>query len=148
MAKSEEYRLVQDKSGVIWDLMLYLPMVIGLGLGAVMFWYQQNQGMTYLLFFLACFFFYQGLHRVLGRLIMLPGNPKILDVSKRAVILSLKNGQKIELIKNLRFYSEAKSIALTGMDSSGASRQYVFHKGQFENENEFKKVAAALRIFS
>jgi len=148
MAKSEEYRLVKDTRGVKWDIMLYFPMVVGLGLGAAIFWHQANQGLTYLLFFLACFFFYQGLHRVLGRLIMLPGNPTVVDVSKRAVTLSLKNGQKIELIKNLRFYSEAKTIALTGMDSGGARRQYIFHKGQFEDESQFKKASAALRIFA
>ena len=148
MAKSEEYRLVKDKNGVMWDAMLYVPMVTGLALGAAIFWHQSNQGMTYLLFFLACFFFYQGMHRILGRLIMLPGNPTMLDVSKRVVTLWLKNGQKIELIKNLRFYSEAKTIALTGMDSGGASRQYIFHKGQFEDESQFKKASAALRIFA
>jgi len=148
MAKSEEYRLVKDKNGVIWDAMLYFPMVVGLGLGAAIFWHQSNQGLTYLLFFLACFFFYQGTHRILGRLIMLPGNPTMLDVSKRMVTLWLKNGQKIELIKNLRFYSETKTIALTGMDSGGARRQYIFHKGQFEDETQFKKASAALRIFA
>lgn len=148
MAKSEEYKLVSDKNGVIWDAMLYLPMVVGLALGAAIFWHQTNHGMTYLLFFLACFFFYQGIHRILGRLIMLPGNPTVMDVSKRVVTLWLKNGQKIELIKNLRFYSETKSIALTGMDSGGAKRQFVFHKGQFEDETQFKKASAALRIFA
>jgi len=148
MAKSEEYRLVKDKNGVVWDAMLYFPMVVGLALGAAIFWHQSNQGLTYLLFFLACFFFYQGLHRILGRLIMLPGNPTMLDVSKRVVTLWLKNGQKIELIKNLRFYSEAKTIALTGMDSGGARRQYIFHKGQFEDDAQFKKASAALRIFA
>ena len=148
MAKTEEYRLVKDKNGVIWDALLYVPMVTGLALGAAIFWHQSNQGLAYLLFFLACFFFYQGLHRILGRLILLPANPTMLDVSKRMVTLWLKNGQKIELIKNLRFYSESKTIALTGMDSGGASRQYIFHKGQFEDETQFKRASASLRIFA
>jgi len=148
MAKSEEYRLVKDKRGVVWDALLYVPTLFGLFLGSAIFWHQANQGLAYIFLFAGCFISFIASNRILGRLIMLPGNPTMLDVSKRVVTLWLKNGQKIELIKNLRFYSESKAIALTGMDSGGARRQYVFHKGQFEDEAQFKKASAALRIFA
>ena len=60
MAKSEQYILHQDKGGVVWDLIMYIPTVGGLAVGAFIFWYQPNHNLAYLLSFLACFFFYQG----------------------------------------------------------------------------------------
>ena len=150
MAKVETYQLGQDRKGMIWDLLMYVPTVTGLGAGAAIFWYKPNTPLAYLLFFLACFFFYQGLHRVLGRLAVLPNAPVSLDVSKLGVVLCLKNGSKIELVKNVRYFSDyaGKSFGLTGMDSGGAKRQYVFHKGQFASEQEYKKIGGALKVFA
>lgn len=150
MAKSEVFELMQDRKGVTWDALMYVPTVLGLGTGAFMFWYDQNQGMSYLLFFLSCFFFYQGVHRILGRLMMLPQSPVSLDVSKQRVSMKLKNGEIIELVKNLRYYSDhaGKSFGLTGMDMMGAKRQYVFHRGQFVDGAAYGKVGDALKAFA
>ena len=150
MAKSEVFKLSADNKGVTWDAMMYIPTVAGLGIGASIFWYDQNQGLAYLLFFLACFFFYQGVHRVLGRLLILPQSPVSLEVSKQRVSLSMKNGESVDLIKNVRYFSDhaGKSFGLTGMDMMGAKRQYVFHKGQFADDAAFGKVGAALKVFA
>lgn len=150
MAKSEVFELGQDRQGVIWDALMYVPTVGGLGAGAFIFWYDQNQGLAYLLFFLSCFFFYQGLHRVLGRLLLLPQSPVLLDVSKLRVLLKLRNGETIELVKDVRYFSDhaGKSFGLTGMDLAGAKRQYVFHKGQFADVAAFGKVGALLKVFA
>lgn len=150
MAKSERYQLDKDRKGVTWDLLMYIPTVSGLAIGASIFWYQPNHALAYLLFFLACFFFYQGLHRVLARLILLPSAPVSLDVNKQRVILELRNGKKVELVKNVRYFSDTvgKSFGLTGLDASGARRQYVFHRGQFADEGDYKKIGGTLKVFA
>lgn len=150
MASKPLFELNQDRLGISWDLLMYVPTVAGLGIGAAIFWYGQNHGLAYLLLFLACFFFYQGLHRVLARLMILPGSAVSLDVSKQRVLLKLRNGNHIELVKNVRFFADTagKSFGLTGMDMSGARRQYVFHKGQFASEEAFKQASAALKVFN
>ena len=150
MAKSENFELGQDRKGVIWDAMMYVPTVLGLGTGAFIFWYDQNQGMSYLLFFLSCFFFYQGVHRILGRLMMLPQSPVSLEVSKQRVSMALRNGETIELVKNLRYYSDhaGKSFGLTGMDMMGSKRQYVFHRGQFADGAAYGKITDVLKVFA
>ncbi len=150
MAKSEQYNLSRDKSGVIWDLLMYIPTVGGLGVGAFIFWYKPNHGLAYLLFFLSCFFFYQGLHRILERLMVLPSSPVSLDVSKQGVSLSLRNGDAVDLVKNVRYFSDyaGKSFGLTGMDAAGGQRKYVFHKGQFSSQTEYQSIGALLKPFA
>ena len=150
MAKSDNFQLQQDRQGVTWDLLMYVPTVAGLGAGAFMFWYDQNQGLAYLLFFLSCFFFYQGLHRVLGRLMLLPKSPLTLDISKQRILMKLRNGESVELVKDLRYFSDhaGKSFGLSGMDMTGAKRQYVFHKGQFANPEAYGKAGEALKVFA
>jgi len=150
VAKSELFELSQDRKGVTWDVLMYVPTVTGLGIGALMFWYDGNQGLSYLLFFLSCFFFYQGVHRALGRMQVLPRSPVSLDVSRLRVALALRNGEVIELIKNVRYFSDhaGKSFGLTGMDMMGSKRQYVFHKGQFADDATFGKVGNALKVFA
>jgi hypothetical protein len=150
VAKSDNFQLHQDRKGVTWDALMYVPTVAGLGTGAFLFWYDQNQGLGYLLFFLACFFFYQGLHRVLGRLMLLPKSPVMLDISKQRIQMKLRNGETVELVKDLRYFSDhaGKSFGLTGMDMTGAKRQYVFHKGQFDNDEAYGKAGAALKVFA
>ena len=150
MAKSEIFEFTQDRKGVTWDALMYVPTVLGLGVGASVFWYGENQNLSYLLFFLSCFFFYQGVHRILGRLMLLPKSPVVLDVSKQRVLMKLRNGETIELIKNLRYFSDhaGKSFGLTGMDMMGAKRQYVFHRGQFVDAAAYGKVGDALKVFA
>ncbi len=150
VAKSEVHELRQDKQGITWDALMYIPTVSGLGIGAFMFWYDQSQNLAYLLFFLSCFFFYQGIHRVLGRLMLLPQSPVSLDVTKQRVLMRLRNGETVELVKDLRYFSDhaGKSFGLTGMDMGGVKRQYVFHKGQFADEHAYKNVSGALKVFA
>jgi hypothetical protein len=146
----ERVELVRDQRGVMWDALLYTPTVLGLGSAALILWYQGNQSFGYLLLFLASFFLIQGVHRVLGRLILLPASPVSLDITKQRVLLHLRNGQHVELVKNVRYFSDfaGKSFGLTGMDLNGARKQYVFHKGQFPSEESFRKVGVALKIYA
>lgn len=150
MSKAGVFDLARDRVGVTWDVLMYVPTVSGLGIGAAMFWHGQSQGLAYLLFFLACFFFYQGLHRILGRLMLLPNAAVGLDINKQRVVVKLRNGQSIELVKNVRYFADyaGKSFGLTGMDMAGARRQYVFHKGQFADADAFTRAGAALKVFS
>ncbi len=150
MARSERYVLVRDKQGIIWDLVMYVPTVGGLGVAAFIFWYQPNQNLAMVLFFLACFFFYQGLHRVLGRLSLLPNAPIAIEVSRQQISLDLRNNSRVDLVKNVRYFSDyaGKSFGITGMDASGAKRQYVFHKGQFADQGDFGKIGGVLKVFS
>jgi len=150
MASSESFELGQDRKGIVWDLLMYIPTVTGLGIGAAMFWHRQNQGLAYLLFFLACFFFYQGGHRALGRLLILPRSPVEIDVSKQRVRLKLRNGDFIELVKDVRYFSDhaGKSFGLTGMDMAGSKRQYVFHRGQFVADGAFERIGKLLKVFA
>lgn len=142
--------LVPDRRGVAWDALLYLPTTVGLGVGAIIFWHQDNHNLAYLLFFLCCFFLFQGAHRILGRLMLLPASPVLIDVSKQRVLLQLRNSERVELVKDVRYFSDYadKSFGLTGMDLKGARKQYVFHRGQFHDDDLFKKINAALKTYS
>ncbi len=147
---SERCELVRDRRGGLWDALLYVPTVIGLGSAALMFWYQGNHALGYLMSFLACFFLLQGAHRILGRLLLHPSAPVALDISKQRVALELRGGTRVELVKNVRYFADyaGKSFGLTGMDLNGARKQFVVHRGQFADDEMFKKTAAALKIFS
>lgn len=150
MSKPESFPLRRDRKGVLWDVLMYIPTVSGLAGVSAMFWYDGNKGLAYLLFFLACFFLYQGAHRILQRLVLLPSSPVALDVSKQQLLLRQRNGECVELVKDLRYFSDyaGKSFAVSGMDMTGSKRQYVFHKGQFADEASYKKVTAALKSFA
>ena len=147
---SERCELVRDRRGGLWDALLYTPTVIGLGSAALMFWYQGNHPLGYLMSFLACFFLLQGAHRILGRLLLLPSAPISLDISKQRVALELRGGTRVELVKDVRYFADyaGKSFGLSGMDLNGARKQFVVHRGQFQDEAMFKKTAAALKVFT
>ncbi len=150
MAEKARYTLVQDKKGMYWDLALYIPTLIALISLAIQLWYSGNQNITYLLIFLATFIFLIAFNRIAKtRLMLLPSAPVAFSVSKQGVKLYLRNGDEIELVKNVRFFSDfaGKSFGLSGVDLTGKQLQYVFHKGQFASESEFGDAKAALRIF-
>ena len=90
------------------------------------------------------------MHRVLERLILLPKSPVSLNVSKQGVHLKLRNGDLVDLVKNVRYFTDyaGKSFGLTGMDAAGGQRKYVFHKGQFSGQAEFKKIGGLLKPFT
>lgn len=150
MAKEVNYALQRDTKGMFWDLALYIPTVVALALIALKLWYGPNQVWAYLLFFLASFFFIAGANRVLAsRLMILPSSPMALNVGKQRIGLALRNGERVDLVKEVRFFSDyaGKSFGLTGMDLSGKRRQFVFHRGQFPDEAAFKDAMALLRVY-
>ena len=150
MAENETYHLAPDKRGATWDLCLYVPTVLALGSIALKFWFGANQNWAYLLLFLASFFFIAGANRILGsRLMLLPNSPRGLELGKKSAAVMLKNGERIELVKDLRYFPDfaGKSFGLTGMDLSGQKRQFVFHRGQFEREAQFKDIRSLLAVY-
>lgn len=147
---SERCVLQPDRKGVVWDALLYLPTCAGLGVGSFIFWFQGNQSLGYLLLFLASFFAFQAIHRILGRMLLLPSAPIALEVSKQRVVVETRNGRRMELVKSVRYFPDfaGKSFGLAGMDLNGIRKQFVFHRGQFSDEDVFKKTAAALKVFA
>ncbi len=150
MSKSQSYVLVPDKKGVVWDLLMYVATVVALTSIGLKLWYGGvNQSWAYLLFFGASFFFITGANRVFARLMVLPSAPVELEVSKNAVSVKTKRGEKIELVKDLKYFSDyaGKSFALTGMDLSGKKCQFIFHRGQFPVESEYDGLRSSLSIY-
>ena len=75
-AETMQFELVQDRKGMVWDLLLYIPTVIALASISASFWYGDDHNMGYLFFFLTCFFFIAGFNRVFKtRLMLLPSAP-------------------------------------------------------------------------
>lgn len=149
MSKVDSYRLAPDKRGAIWDALLYIPVVLLLASYAVKTWYSGDQTFAYILVFLASFIFLIGANRILGtRLMLLPASPRGLELAKKSVVVMIKGGGRVELVKDLRYYPDyaGKSFGLVGMDLSGKKRQYVFHRGQFERENDFKDLRSQLSV--
>lgn len=150
MAKSETYALARDNKGVMWDLLLYVPTVIFLFSIGLKLWYGPNKSWSYLLFFMASFFFIAGANRILSsRLMLMPSSPRSLEVAKEAVTVGLTSGSKVQLVKDLRYFPDyaGKSFGLTGMDLSGQKRQFVFHKGQFSDEGVFRDLRSLLAVY-
>jgi len=147
---SMRYELQQDRAGLLWDLLLYVPTVGVLGLLAVKFWYGDNQGAAYILFFMASFFFIAGANRILKtRLMLLPTAPVALELDNGLVRLALRNGSNISLVKDVRFYvdTQGKSFGLSGKDTLGCPHQHVLHRGQFANDQVYKEVMAQLQAY-
>ena len=150
MAAVREFELFQDKKGVYWDLLLYIPTVIALLSVAFQMWYAGNEGFTYMLIFLTTFIVLIGFNRIAKtRLMVVGSSPVAFDVSKKGVAIRLRSGAVADLQSDVRFFSDlaGKSFGLTGQDLEGKKRQFVFHKGQFQNENVFNDAKASLRVF-
>ena len=150
MAKVENYSLVTDSRGATWDTLLYVPVVLLLGSYAAKSWYGGDQTLAYVLVFLASFIFLIGANRILGtRLMVLPTSPKTLELAKKSVAVTVKGGSRVELVKDLRYFPDyaGKSFGLAGMDLSGKKRQFVFHRGQFSQESDFKDLRSHLSVY-
>ncbi len=150
MSKLQWYVLVPDKKGVVWDLLMYVSTVVALASIGLKLWYGGvNQNWAYLLFFGASFFFITGVNRVSARLMLLPSAPVELGLSKSAVSVKTRRGEQIELVKDLKYFSDyaGKSFALTGMDLSGKKRQFIFHRGQFSVESEYADLRSRLAVY-
>ncbi len=150
MAKEFEYILHKDKKGTMWDLLLYIPTTIALAVVASKMWYAGNEGLSYLLVFLTTFIVLIAFNRIAKtRLMLIPSSPVSLNVSKQGVALTLRSGNVIELVKDIRFFTDfaGRSYGLSGFDLSGSKQQFVFHKGQFASDTEFDGSKAQLRVF-
>ncbi|MCC6207081.1 MAG: hypothetical protein IT488_02860 [Gammaproteobacteria bacterium] len=150
MKNGERFILVQDRRGMMWDLMLYVPTVLALFAIGFKLWYGPNQSWAYVLFFMSSFFLFAGANRILsGRLMLLPGSPCALNFSREQLTLELKNGERVDLVKNLRFFPDyaGKSFGLSGMDLAGKQRQFVMHRGQFADPAAYLRLRDALSIF-
>ncbi len=150
MAKVDSCVLVADKRGAAWDALLYVPVVLLLGSYSAKSWYGGDQTLAYVLMFLASFIFLIGANRVLAtRLMLLPASPKALELAKKSVTVTVKSGEKIELVKDLRYFPDysGKSFGFVGMDLSGRKRQFVFHRGQFAKESDFKDMRSHLSVY-
>lgn len=141
------FDLQQDREGVWWDLLLYVPTVLALGTLATIVWYGGNVSLAYLLSFMACFFAIAGANRVLKRLLLLPSAAIRIEVAPGAIRLIRRNGRNTELIKEQKFFSEVdgKSFGISGMDGSGQRHQLALHKGQFPDPGKYEAVQNALR---
>lgn len=147
---SARYELQQDRAGLLWDLLLYVPTVGVLSLLAVKFWYGANQGAAYILFFMASFFFIAGANRILKtRLMLLPSAPVALEVDSGQVRLVLRSGAHIGLVQDVRFYvdTQGKSFGLSGKDTLGCPHQHVLHRGQFTDAQVYKEVMIQLQAY-
>jgi len=150
MASQSDFSLVEDRRGMIWDLVLYVPTTVVLVLMALKYWYSGDENLTYLLMFLTTFIVLIAFNRIFKtRLMILPASPVSFSVSGKGVEVKLKSGSIVELVKDVRFFTDmaGKSFGLTGVDLEGAKKQFVFHKGQFESIQQFDDSKARLRAF-
>lgn len=150
MARQARFPLSQDRKGVIWDLLLYVPTVAILAMIALKLWYGDNPEWAYVLLFLASFFFIAGANRILKtRLMLVSTAPVALDIGTGQARLELRSGEHIDLTKDLRYFADTqgKSFALTGADVLGRRQQYIFHRGQFADEAAFAEINALLKIY-
>jgi len=148
MAEAMRFDLVQDRKGMVWDLLLYIPTVVALASIAASFWYGDDHNMGYLFFFLTCFFFIAGFNRVFKtRLMLLPSAPVCLRVGEQSLGLVQRNGTQVDLVKNLRYYPDyaGKSFGISGMDGAGKHLQFVFHRGQFATVGQYDSAQAKLK---
>lgn len=140
MSNTMRVEFQQDRKGMIWDLLLYIPTVAFLLTLAANYWYGGDTNLAYLLLFLGSFFVFAGVNRVLKtRLMWLDAAPVSIEVRKSEVMVTLRNGSTVALLKGLKYYSDyaGKSFGLTGLDGNAQRQQFVFHKGQFASEAEF-----------
>jgi len=150
MSVEKSYALIQDRRGMIWDLVLYVPTVIALLSIGGKLWFSSDQSWSYVLFFMGSFFFITGANRVLGgRLMLLPNAPVGINVERQNVGVQLKSGRQVNLVKNVRYFADyaGKSFGLTGMDVDGKKRQFVLHKGQFETVQAFNDLRSLLAVY-
>lgn len=133
-----------------WDLLLYVPTVTFLFATGLKLWFSSSQSWSYILFFMAFFFLFAGANRILsGRLMLFGASPVALSCDRDQVGLELRNGSRVELVKDVRYYADyaGKSFGLSGMDLSGRRRQFVFHRGQFSDPEAYRELIGRLALF-
>ncbi len=141
--KNARYNLHQDRTGMYWDLLLYVPTVGALSTVALFSWYNHNTSLAYLMVFLASFFLIAGANRILKtRLMILGSAPVSLEIRNNEVTITLKNHKTIDLLKEVRLYSDlsGKTFGLSGLNAQGMKEQFIFHRGQFALNQEFEGI--------
>lgn len=137
------FSLVQDRKGMMWDLLLYVPTVIALLSMVAKFWYGGDVSLAYLFSFLASFFFIAGANRILKtRLMLLPTAPIAIEIGEQVTRITMRNGENVELVKDIRLYADysGRSFGLAGLDKLDQRLQFVFHKGQFSSIKDYQAV--------
>lgn len=150
MAAPVSYRLSQDRKGMLWDLLLYVPTVVFLFATGLKLWFSSSQSWSYVLFFMAFFFLFAGSNRILsGRLMLFGSSPVSIACDREQISLELRNGSRVDLVKDVRFFPDyaGKSFGLAGMDLSGRRRQFVFHRGQFPDAEAYRQLLDRLALF-
>lgn len=148
MTETARFELVQDRKGMAWDLLLYVPTVAVLASLAAKFWYGGDQNLSYLLYFLTCFFFIVGFNRIFKtRLMLLPSAPVCMEVSGQGATLVQRNGVRVDLVKKFRFYADyaGRSFGVSGLNGAGKQLQFVFHKGQFATVSQYNTAQEILQ---
>lgn len=144
------FHLVQDRRGMIWDLLLYIPTVAALASIGAKLWYGGDQNLAYLLCFLASFFLMVGSNRIFKtRLMLLPSAPVSLELDRQYIRLKRRDGRIIDLVKEQRFYSDysGRSFGISGLDGNGKRLQFVFHRGQFPDIPQYDRAIETLRRY-
>lgn len=142
------FNLVQDRKGMMWDLILYVPTVVALLSMVLKFWYGGDVGLAYLFSFLASFFFIAGANRILKtRLMLLPTAPIAIEIGKPVTRIIMRNGEHVELVKDLRIYADysGRSFGLAGVNKLDERLQFVFHKGQFSSLKNYQSIQEMLK---
>lgn len=137
------FSLVQDRKGMMWDLLLYVPTVIALLSMVAKFWYGGDVSLAYLFSFLASFFFIAGANRILKtRLMLLPTAPIAIEIAEQVTRVIMRNGENVELVKDIRLFADysGRSFGLAGLDKLDQRLQFVFHKGQFSSIKDYQAV--------
>lgn len=143
--KKTRYDLQQDRAGMYWDLLLYIPTVGALLTVALYGWYDKNTSLAYLMGFLASFFLIAGSNRILKtRLMILGSAPIALEIRQKEVTITLKNKTTIDLLKDVTLYSDlsGKTFGLGGLNAQGMKEQFIFHRGQFALHQDFEGIIA------
>lgn len=143
------FNLVQDRKGMMWDLLLYVPTVVALLSMVLKFWYGGDVSLAYLFSFLASFFFIAGANRILKtRLMLLLTAPITIEIGKQVTRIIMRNGEKVELVKDLRIYADysGRSFGLAGLNKLDERLQFVFHKGQFSSLKDYQAIQEMLKI--
>jgi hypothetical protein len=137
------YTLRRDYRGLFWDALLYVPTVTALAFFAIGSFFDDKVPIAYVLGFLACFFLFAGANRILTtRLMWLPSAPVAIEVRPNAADLILRSGETIRLRQNLKLYRDrsGRSFGLTGVSDLGVRKQFIFHRGQFDQDGDFQAV--------
>lgn len=148
MGETMQFDLVQDRRGMIWDLMLYIPTVVALASIGASFWYDDDHTTGYLFLFLTCFFFIAGFNRVVKtRLMLLPSAPVSLKVGEDSLGLMQRNGHQVNLVKSIRYYPDysGKTFGIAGLDCTNKQQQFIFHRGQFKTPEKYDSLQAIFK---